>query len=72
LNGFFKLPNQINFFADIKLFAHYFGKDKLVQVMLRDISPQKASQKRTAYARELWKSALQTSNTVLLIGINQQ
>ncbi|NLU39462.1 MAG: PAS domain S-box protein [Bacteroidales bacterium] len=59
----FKLPNQSTFFADIKLSPIIVGKDKLVQVIVRDISPQKASQKELIMREELWKSALQTSNT---------
>jgi PAS domain S-box-containing protein len=58
----FQHPSRNTFIADIKLSPIVVGNEKLVQAIVRDISPQKKSQNALVMKEELWKSSLAISS----------
>jgi PAS domain S-box-containing protein len=59
----FQYPNHGHFIADIKLSPIVVGNEKVVQAIVRDISPQKETQKALIMKEELWKTSLNISST---------
>ena len=57
----FSREDGTTFFADVKLTPITVSDEKVVQVIVRDISPQKETQLALKKREELWKTALQAS-----------
>jgi PAS domain S-box-containing protein len=57
----FQRNDRTNFYADIKLSPIIFGDEKVIQAIVRDISPQKETQQALKNKEELWKTSLQIS-----------
>jgi len=58
----FQRNDQTTFYADLKLSPIIFGDEKVIQAIVRDISPQKETQQALKNKEELWKTSLQISN----------
>jgi PAS domain S-box-containing protein len=58
----FQRNDQTTFYADIKLSPIIFGEEKVIQAIVRDISPQKETQQALKSREELWKTSLQISS----------
>jgi PAS domain S-box-containing protein len=58
----FQRNDHSTFYADIKLSTIIFGNEKVVQAIVRDISPQKETQQALKNKEELWKSSLQINS----------
>jgi PAS domain S-box-containing protein len=57
----FQRNDHTTFFADIKLSPIIVGDEKVIQAIVRDISPQKETQQALKNKEELWKSSLEIS-----------
>lgn len=55
----FQRNDRTTFYADIKLSSILFGDEKVIQAIVRDISPQKETQEALKNKEELWKTSLQ-------------
>lgn len=58
----FQQPGRNNFIADIKLSPLVVGSEKVVQAIVRDISPQKEIENALVMKENLWKTSLEISS----------
>lgn len=58
----FQRNDHSTFYADIKLSPIIFGNEKVIQAIVRDISPQKETQQALKNKEELWKTSLEISS----------
>lgn len=59
----FEKSNKSIFYADIKLSPIFFENEKIIQAIVRDISPRKLSEEALKLKENRWKQSLEISST---------
>lgn len=59
----FERSDKTSFFADIKLSTVFFENDKIIQAIIRDVSPRKQSEEALKLKESRWKQSLEIINT---------
>lgn len=59
----FEKPNHISFYADVKMSPIILGDEKIIQVIVRDVSPRKLNEEALILKENRWKQSLEISGT---------